>query len=113
MRDDASYFLDMLIAARKIRMFVTGLNEMDFEHSQLHQSAVMRELLVIGEAARGVSVEGKLQHPEVKWDEMLGMRNRLVHEYFRIQLRLVWETVIDDIPVLITQLEPLIPPEDE
>lgn len=71
----------------------------------------MRELLVIGEAARGVSDSGKLQHPEIKWDEISGMRNRLVHEYFRIKLNLVWETVKYDIPILVTQLEPLIPPD--
>ena len=113
MRDDASYFLDMLIAARKLRTFIDGLSEIDFNQSQLHQSAVMRELLIIGEAARGVSLEGKSQHPEIKWDEILGMRNRLVHEYFRIKLNLVWETVIYDIPVLVTQIAPLIPPDNE
>ncbi len=112
MRDDTSYFLDMLIAARKIRLFVNGLTEADFNQSQLHQSAVMRELFIIGEAARGVSSEGKSEHPEINWDEMLGMRNRLVHEYFRIKLNLVWETVEYDIPVLITRLEPLVPPDN-
>ena len=65
MRDDTSYFLDMLIAARKIRMFVNELSEADFSQSQLHQSAVMRELLIIGEAVRGISTDGKSQHPEI------------------------------------------------
>lgn len=111
MRDDASYLLDMLIAARKIRVFVDGLSEADFKQSQLHQSAVMRELLIIGEAARGISENGKSQYNEIKWDEILGMRNRLVHEYFRIKLNLVWETIEYDIPILIAQLEPLIPPD--
>jgi uncharacterized protein with HEPN domain len=112
MRDDVSYFLDMLIAARKIQTFVQDFTEVNFNQSQLHQSAVMRELLIIGEAARGVSSTGKSKHPEIKWDEILGMRNRLVHEYFRIRLNLVWETIKFDIPVLIAQLEPLIPPDN-
>lgn len=112
MRDDASYFLDMLIAARKIRKFVDGLTEALFDQSELHQSAVMRELLIIGEAARGVSAAGKLAHAGIDWDEITGMRNRLVHEYFRIKLRLVWDTVEHDIPKLIAQLELLVPPEE-
>lgn len=112
MRDDVSYFLDMLIAAHKIQTFINELSETDFNQSQLHQSAVMRELLIIGEAARGISESGKSQHDKIKWDEILGMRNRLVHEYFRIKIDLVWETIKYDIPILITQLEPLVPPEN-
>src|SRR5689334_19541704 len=106
MRDDTSYFLDMLIAARKIQTFIEGLSETDFNKSQLHQSAVILELLIIGEAARGISENGKTEQDEIKWDEILGMRNRLVHEYFRIKIDLVWETVKYDIPILIAQLEP-------
>jgi uncharacterized protein with HEPN domain len=76
MRDDAAYLLDMLIAAQKIQQFVADVTETMFDNSALHQSAVVRELLVIGEAARFIFAEYKTQ----PWNIIAGMRNRLVHE---------------------------------
>ncbi len=112
MRDDRTYFLDMLIAARKIQTFTNDLSEETFNKSELHQSAVIREFQVIGEAARLVSNEGKATHSEIEWDEIAGMRNRLIHEYFRVKLYIVWDAVQNDIGKLIAQLEPLVPPEE-
>jgi len=109
MRDDSTYFLDILVAARKIQKFSAGLTQERFNESELHQSAIVRELQVIGEAARLVSAEGKTAHPEIDWDKIAGMRNRLIHEYFRVSLRIVWQVVQNDIPALIEQLEPLVP----
>ena len=109
MRDDKTCFLDMLIAARKIQRFASGLTEEQFNKSELHQSAIMRELQVIGEAARLVSDESKAAHPEIEWDNIAGMRNRIIHEYFRIRLSIVWQTVQNDILPLIEHLEPLVP----
>ena len=113
MRKDKTYFLDMLIAARKVEKFAAGLTQEAFRRSELHQSAVIRELQMIGEAARLVSDEGKAAHPEITWAKIAGMRNRLVHEYFRVSLEIVWQTVQEDIVPLIAQLKPLVPPEDE
>jgi len=113
MNRDESHYLDMLIAARKVQAFAAGLTEEAFYESELHQSAIIRELQVVGEVARQVSDEGKAAHPEIPWAEIAGMRNRLVHEYFRISLEIVWQVVKNDIAPLIAQLDPLIPPEDE
>ena len=52
-------------------------------------------------------------HPAIPWREIVGMRNRIVHVYFDIDLRLVWDTVHNDLPMLIAQLEPLVPPENQ
>ncbi len=73
----------------------------------------MRPLEIIGEAARRVSRDTQDAHPEIPWDQMIGMRNRLIHEYFRVNLVTVWETVQDDLPPLINLIEPLVPPEHE
>jgi uncharacterized protein with HEPN domain len=113
MRDDKAYFLDMLFAARKIQKFTSEITEAEFRESELHQSAVIRELQVIGEAARSISEDTKLAHPEVEWEQIAGMRNYIIHEYFRVKLHIVWDTVQNDIAGLIAQLEPLIPPEAE
>jgi len=111
-RDDA-YLLDILIAARKALKFLDGLTWESFEQSKLHQSAVMRPLEIIGEAARRVSQQTRDAHPEIPWEQVIGMRDRLIHEYFRVNLTTAWETVQNDLPSLIALIEPLIPPEDE
>ena len=109
-RDDA-WLLDMLIAARKAIIYTRGLNAEAFSDNELAQSAVMRVLEIVGEAARRVSQETKDAHPEVPWAEIVGLRNRLVHEYFRIDVDKVWDTVQNDVPALICALEPLVPPD--
>jgi uncharacterized protein with HEPN domain len=111
-RDDA-YLLDILIAARRAKEFVAGLTWEDFQQSSLHQNAVMRMLEIIGEVARRVSQEIKDVHPEIPWKELVGMRNRLIHEYFRIDIEKIWDTVYNDIPILINLIEPLVPPEEK
>lgn len=111
-RDDA-YLLDILIAARKVLRYVQGISWDTFQSDTLLQDAVMRNLQIIGEAAQRVSKELKEKHPEIAWAPMAGMRNRLVHEYFRIDLEKVWETVRDNIPSLLSEIEPLVPPPDE
>ena len=72
----------------------------------------MRNLQIIGEAARKVSDESRATHSGIPWTEIIGMRNRLVHEYFRIDVEKIWETARDDIPTLVRLIEPLVPPED-
>ncbi len=113
MRRDEAYLLDILIAARKALRFLEGMSWEDFQQSELHQNAVMRPLEIIGEAARRVSQQTRDAHPEIPWEEMIGMRNRLIHEYFRVNLKTVWDTVHNDLPSLIALIEPLVPPEDE
>jgi uncharacterized protein with HEPN domain len=113
MRRDDAYLLDILIAARRAIEFVDGLTWEEFVASDLHQSAVVRTLEIIGEAASRVSQDMRDAYPELPWPQMIGMRHRLIHEYFRVDLATVWDTVQNDLPPLIDQLEPLIPPEDE
>jgi uncharacterized protein with HEPN domain len=109
---DEAYLLDILLAARRSREFITGLTREAIKESKLHQDAIMRTLEIIGEAAGKVSQETKNAHPEIPWNDLIGMRNRLIHEYFRIDLEKVWDTVQKDIPALITLIEPLVPPKE-
>jgi uncharacterized protein with HEPN domain len=90
-----------------------GLTWEAFEQSELHQNAVMHPLEIVGEAARLVSQATRDAHPEIPWSQMIGMRNRLIHEYFRVDLVTVWETVQSDLPRLIELIEPLVPADDE
>src|SRR3972149_12303335 len=101
MRRDEAYLLDILIAARKARKFVENMSWEEFQQSELHQNAVIRSLEIIGEAARLVSESARDAHPEVPWEQMIGMRNRLLHEYFRINIETVWDTVQNNLSNLI------------
>jgi uncharacterized protein with HEPN domain len=111
-RDDA-YLLDILIAARKALKFLEGMTWEEFEQSELHQNAVVHLLEITGEAARLISQETRDAHPDIPWEQMIGIRNRLIHEYFRVDLTTVWDTVRNDLPRLIALVDPLVPPEDE
>ncbi len=112
MRRDQGYLLDILIAARDATLFLSGLTERQFDESRLHQNAVIKALEIIGEAAGRISKETREGHPEIPWTEIIGMRNRLVHGYFEVDLGEVWDTVHRDLPPLIAMIEPLIPPEE-
>ena len=111
-RDDA-HLLDIIIAARKATRIIQGMTWADFDGSELHQVAVIRPLEIIGEAAGRVSADTKQSHPEIPWQQMIGMRNRLIRENFRIDLEAVWHTVHKDLPELIALIEPMIPPEND
>ena len=113
MRRDDAYLLDMLLAAREAREFAASLTLPEFERNRMAQLAILKAVEVVGEAASHVSAEVRDAHSEIPWRGIIGMRNRLVHWYFSVRLERVWETVTQDIPRLISQLEPLAPPEVE
>ncbi len=71
--------------------------------------ALVRLLEIIGEAARGVSAATRESHPGIAWSQMAGMRDRLIHGYFDVNLDIVWDTVSHDLPPLVAQLEQLLP----
>ena len=113
MRHDDAYLLDMLLAAREARKLTADLTFAAFEQNRMAQLAILKTVEIVGEAAARVSTEYKDTHPEIPWSGIVGMRNRLVHGYFNINLQRVWETVQEDIPRLIPQLEALVSPEME
>jgi len=111
-RDDA-YLLDILLAARRAIEFSQELDWPKFQHSDLHQSAIVRMIEIIGEAARKLSQETKDTLPEVPWTEIVGMRHRLVHDYLHVDMEKVWYTVQNDLPKLITIIGSRVPPDEE
>jgi uncharacterized protein with HEPN domain len=85
-----------------------------FEQNQLEQDAVIRNIQIIGEAARQIqrqAPEFVAAHPELPWVEMRGIRNRVIHNYFDVNLSLVWSTVKDDLPQLKQQIDNLLKQE--
>ena len=112
MRRDDSLLLDILTAARKAIRVTQGMTRDDFAANDIVQDSVIRQIEIMGEAARLVSPTFQSSHNEIPWHEIRGMRNRLIHDYKRIDLDEVWKTLHVDIPELIRLIEPLIPPED-
>ena len=112
-RDDTAYLLDMLVAARDAVAFAEGMSYAEFVRDRRTQLSILKSVEIVGEAAARVSEDTRKPHLAIPWSELVGMRNRLVHAYFDIDLPLVWETVCNDLPVLIARLEPLVPPEAE
>ena len=108
---DPKYLLDMLLAARDAQDVVAGLSFEAFEHNRTAQLAAAHALQIIGEAANRVSSQTRDLHPEIPWRQMIGMRNRLVHDYGHIDRAIVWSTLQTHLPALIVALEPLVPPE--
>ena len=70
--------------------------------------SLVRLLEIIGEAAKGITAEFRQEHSELPWRSMVGMRDRLIHGYFDINLDIVWKTVINDLPPLINKLEKIV-----
>jgi uncharacterized protein with HEPN domain len=110
LRDEA-YLLDILLAAKRAIKYVAKLSRTEFEQDEMVQDAVARTLEIIGEAAGSVSEGFQESHPEIPWHLMIGMRNRIIHEYSRVNWGTVWDTVKEDLPALIRSLESLIPPK--
>ena len=113
MRQDSAYLLDMIAAARKTSRFAQDIDYDRFARSELHQNAILKVLEVVGEAASRLSDDTKSAHPEIPWAKIVGLRNRIVHGYFEVNLEVVWNIVKTDIPSLIRQLEEIVPREAE
>jgi uncharacterized protein with HEPN domain len=99
---------DILDACNEILAFTTGMDYESFSQDLKTIRAVELNFIIIGEAAGGIPEEIKEAHPEVPWHYMRAMRNRLVHVYFEVDPRLVWDTVRNDIPSLIRTLKSLL-----
>lgn len=106
---DSAYLLDIVQSAKLVARYVEGTAREAFLRDEQLQDAVVRRLLVIGEAARRVSTETRNTLPDVPWAAMTGMRNVLAHQYDDVDYGTVWDTAQRDLPRLIAVLEPLVP----
>ncbi len=106
---DNATVVDILNAARSTIRFLEGINQSEFLDDDKTQSAVLHQLLVMGEAVKRLSPEFRTAHPQLPWRMMTGMRDKVVHEYDDVDLDEVWETVTGDVPRVIAVLEALEP----
>lgn len=95
---------DIVQAVEKILRYTDGMTFEQFVEDDRTLDAVVRNFTVIGEAARHVPDDLTRDHPEIPWDEMRGIRNVVVHEYFGVSATIIWETAKRDLPVLLSGL---------
>lgn len=96
---------DILDAVARIQRQTENVSFNQFEEDDTLASAVLYHFMIIGEAATQVDVAVKQRYPQIPWRLMGDMRNWLVHQYFRVKLSVVWRTIQDDLPPLVSQLE--------
>jgi uncharacterized protein with HEPN domain len=104
MQRDKAYLLDILEAAKLVISYVAKKNKEDFIKDIQCQDAVIRRLEIIGEAAGRISEETKNSLSHLSWSEMIGMRNIMIHDYDDVDMAIVWETVQNDLPTLVSTL---------
>jgi uncharacterized protein with HEPN domain len=107
-REYEDYLGDMLENAEKALSFVKGLDYDGFCKDDKAMYAVIRAFEIIGEAARKVPDDVRKANPEIQWREITGMRNKLTHEYFGINTKVVWRTVQEDLPIIIPVLRKML-----
>ncbi|NJL88210.1 MAG: DUF86 domain-containing protein [Leptolyngbyaceae cyanobacterium SM1_1_3] len=105
---EAGSLWDMANAIRRIQEFTADLAYDTYLDSSLVQSAVERQLEILGEAARRLSDEFRQTHSEIDWRRIIGLRNILIHRYDEIRQQTIWETVSSELEPLLTQLESLL-----
>ncbi|RDE14688.1 MAG: hypothetical protein C4K48_05660 [Candidatus Thorarchaeota archaeon] len=108
LKDDKVRIQHMLDAVLEVIEFTHNKVRSDLDNDRKLKHALVRLLEIIGEAAVGMSENIMNKHPDIPWKEMIGMRNRLIHGYFDVDLDIVWQTVTEDIPPLKTLLENLV-----
>lgn len=107
-----AYLLDILNAGRLVQEFVRDMDHETFNGDLKTQNAVIWQLEIVSEATQRVSADHRSAHPEIPWQAMSEMRSRLLPDYNQVNLALIWEVTQNDIPELIAQITPLVPPDE-
>ncbi len=112
MQRDLGWALDIVLACRDIHVFTGEMTRDEFFANELVRSAVVRKIEVIGEATKRLSSEFRAAHPEVPWQALAGMRDRLIHGYEKIDWDRVWQVAERHADEVLTVLEPLVEREE-
>lgn len=100
MKSDDVYLHHILDAIIQVETYVVGVNEAEFYRERMVQDAVVRQLEIIGEASRRLSDDFCAKHTKIPWRAIIGMRNRIAHDYINVDVKIVWEVVQHDLPNL-------------
>lgn len=102
---DSMVFIEHILQSIKdIEDFSMNLSKEDFFKNKLKQNAIIRSIEIIGEASKNIPLTLKKDYPEIPWKDITGMRDKLMHHYFGVDLELVWKSIKEDIPFLKEQI---------
>ncbi|MBN1925440.1 MAG: DUF86 domain-containing protein [Prolixibacteraceae bacterium] len=100
MKDETIYIDHILLSIRNILSYTQGVSKDEFSKNTLIQDAVIRNIEIIGEATKKISDDLKLINHEIPWKEIAGMRDKLIHDYIGVDIEVIWNTILFDIPAL-------------
>ena len=112
-RDEIMYLRDMALSCEKILRYTTGLNQAALLADEKTYDAVIRNLEIIGEAAKQVSTSIREQLPDIEWRKIAGLRDLLIHAYFGIDNDILWDILQNKVPGLVSQLNSFLDKKNE
>lgn len=112
-RDYYDYVWDILNSIEEVEEFTSGMTLEDFSKDKKTINAVVRSLEVLGEAAKKIPQSIRKTHPDLPWNKMAGMRDKLIHQYFSVDLDILWKVVTEDLPPLKPNIKKILKELDE
>ena len=108
MKEEKVYIKHILESIEKLETYIKGVSKEKFKKESLIQDAIIRKIEVIGEASKFISKETKEKNKDIPWKDIAGMRDKLIHAYFGVDLDAIWKTLKEDIPLLKKEIMKLI-----
>lgn len=110
-RNDETFVSDILIAAQSIAEYMHGVSRATFDRKAEKRDAIIRQVGIVGEAASKLSAAFRATHESIPWRNIIGMRNIVIHQYWEVDLDLVWTTAKKFVPELAKSLGPIAAPK--
>ena len=104
MKDDKAFIEHILEGINAVGEFYNGLSKEELKSNRLKQSAIVREIEIIGEAVKNISIKLKKEYPKIKWLEIARTRDKMIHRYFGLDLEIIWVIINKDLKMLKKQI---------